>query len=163
MISFDIDEYRYNLRAAAIILDGDRVLLHKIEGDAFWCVPGGRVDAGEQAATTVVREMQEELSELVTCEKFLWTVENFFEYRGQKHHELGLYFLVRLSPDSRLLTTAGPYIGNEGDLKLTFAWFERAELTTLDIRPSFLAQVLAESDLHMQHVVHEESTGAQSV
>ncbi|MFZ6678288.1 NUDIX hydrolase [Undibacterium sp. Tian12W] len=158
MISFDIDEYRYNLRAAAIILNGDRVLLHKIEGDAFWCVPGGRVDAGEQAAATVVREMQEELSEQVTCGKLLWTVENFFEYRQQKHHELGLYFLVHLSPASRLLTSAGPYIGNEGKLKLTFAWFKRTELMALDVRPSFLAQALAEPTLLMQHVVHHEQS-----
>jgi len=158
MISFDIEEYRYNLRAAAIILDGDRVLLHKIEGDAFWCVPGGRVNAGELASTTVVREMQEELSEPVICENLLWTVENFFSYRGQQHHELGLYFLVRLAPESRLLTTAGPYIGNEGDLKLTFAWFRRAELSALDIRPSFLAQALATPVLVMQHVVHREHT-----
>ncbi|BBB65955.1 DNA mismatch repair protein MutT [Undibacterium sp. YM2] len=157
MISFDIDEYRYNLRAAAIILDGDRVLLHKIEGDAFWCVPGGRVDAGEQAAATVVREMQEELSEQVTCERFLWTVENFFEYRGQKHHELGLYFLALLSPDSRLRNTPGPYFGNEGNLQLTFDWFTRTELQHLDIRPSFLADVLAEPELRVGHIVHQES------
>ncbi|MFZ6734585.1 NUDIX hydrolase [Undibacterium sp. Ji42W] len=156
MISFDIDGYRYNLRAAAIILDDDKVLLHQIEGDAFWCVPGGRVDAGEMAAATIVREMQEELSEQMTCEKLLWTVENFFEYRGQKHHELGLYFLVKLLPASRMLTTPGPYMGNEGDLQLTFAWFKRTELIALDIRPSFLAQALADSSLTMQHVVHRE-------
>ncbi|MFZ6875002.1 NUDIX hydrolase [Undibacterium sp. Di27W] len=142
MISFDIDDYRYNLRAAAIILDADRVLLHQIEGDAFWCVPGGRVDAGEFAAATIVREMQEELSEQVNCEKLLWTVENFFEYRGQKHHELGLYFLSHLSPDSRLLNTTGPYWGNEGHLQLRFEWFSLHELDKIDIRPSFLAKAL---------------------
>ncbi len=157
MISFDIDDYRYNLRAAAIILDGDRVLLHKIEGDTFWCVPGGRVDAGEQAAVTVVREMQEELSELVSCGKLLWTVENFFEYRGQKQHELGLYFLTYLLPDSRLLNTAGPYMGNEGNLKLTFEWFKRADLHSLDIRPSFLANALAKPEPQLAHIVHLET------
>jgi len=157
MISFDIDDYRYNLRAAAIILDGDKVLLHQIEGDAFWCVPGGRVDAGEAAEMTVVREMREELSEQVICERLLWTVENFFEYHGHKHHELGLYFLTRLVPNSRLLSTPGPYWGNEGNLQLTFAWFKRTELHALDIRPSFLAQALAEQVLQMQHVVHHES------
>ncbi|MFZ6656970.1 NUDIX hydrolase [Undibacterium sp. TJN19] len=156
MISFDIANYRYNLRAAAIILNGDDVLLHKIEGDPFWCVPGGRVDAGEAAAMTIVREMQEELAETVTCGRLLWTVENFFTYRETRHHELGLYFLTHLSEGSRLLTQAGPYVGIEGDLKLTFAWFKRSELQQLDIRPSFLAKALASSELTMQHVVHHE-------
>lgn len=165
MISFDIDNYRYNLRAAALILDGDRVLLHQIEGDDFWFVPGGRVDAGELAAVTVEREMQEELAEVVTCEKLLWTVENFFTYRGQKHHELGLYFLTHLKPESRLLTTAGPYTGMEGKLKLHFDWFRLADLHQLDIRPSFLANALAtmqhniqlSEQLTVQHIVQHES------
>lgn len=157
MISFDIDNYRYNLRAAAIILNGDDILLHKIEGDPFWSVPGGRVDAGEFAAATIVREMQEELAETVTCGRLLWTVENFFTYRETQHHELGLYFLTQLSEGSRLLTQAGPYLGIEGDLKLTFAWFKRSELQHVDIRPSFLATALASSELTMLHVVHHES------
>ncbi|MCH8622370.1 NUDIX domain-containing protein [Undibacterium sp. TS12] len=157
MISFDIDNYRYNLRAAAIILHEDRILLHQIEGDEFWCVPGGRIDAGELAAQTIVREMQEELSEPVICEKMLWTVENFFSYREQKHHELGLYFLTRLLPDSRLLNNAGPYMGNEGKLRLTFAWFNCADLQQLDIRPSFLAQALTEEGFNTRHWVHHET------
>jgi len=157
MISFDIDEYRYNLRAAAIILDDDRVLLHRIEGDAFWCVPGGRVDAGESAADAIVREMQEELSVQVTCEKLLWTVENFFEYRDHKHHELGLYFLTQLQPDSHLLTKSGPYWGSEGSLKLHFEWFKLTDLRELDIRPSFLAETLSASELAVRHFVHHEN------
>ncbi len=165
MISFDIDHYRYNLRAAALILNGDSVLLHQIEGDDFWFVPGGRVDAGELAAATIVREMQEELAEAVTCDKLLWTVENFFTYRGQKHHELGLYFLTLLQPESRLLTTPGPYSGTEGKLKLHFDWFKLADLHQLDIRPSFLANALAGLQLNeqltkqltAQHIVQRET------
>ena len=157
MISFDIKQHRFNLRAAAIILHEDRVLLHKIEGDDFWCVPGGRVDAGEQAAATIVREMQEELSEPVHCSHLLWTVENFFSYRGQKQHELGLYFLTHLQPGSRLLSGAGPYHGHEGKLALRFAWFPCADLHAIDIRPSFLARALQEpSPLAMRHWVHDE-------
>ncbi|MFZ6743991.1 NUDIX hydrolase [Undibacterium sp. JH2W] len=156
MISFAIDDYRYNLRAAAIILNSGRVLLHQIEGDAFWCVPGGRVDAGESAAATIVREMQEELSEQVICEKLLWTVENFFAYRGQKHHELGLYFLSHLHPDSRLLNTLGPYWGNEGHLQLRFEWFSLPDLGNIDIRPSFLVNALNAEQFNLPHWVHHE-------
>ncbi|MFZ6757952.1 NUDIX hydrolase [Undibacterium sp. Ji50W] len=161
MISFDIDDYRYNLRAAALILNDDSILLHQIEGDDFWFVPGGRVDAGELAATTIVREMQEELAESVVCEKLLWTVENFFTYRGQRHHEIGLYFLTHLQPGSRLLTTPGPYAGMEGKLKLHFDWFKRADLHQLDVRPSFLIHALAglqrNEPLTAQHIVQRES------
>jgi len=47
MISFNIAEQRFNLRAAAIILQDDLVLLHRVEDDAIWALPSGRVEPGE--------------------------------------------------------------------------------------------------------------------
>jgi 8-oxo-dGTP pyrophosphatase MutT (NUDIX family) len=61
MISFRVGDYRFHYRAAAIIRDGDYVLLHRLDGDDFWALPGGRVNPGEQAKDTIVREFREEL------------------------------------------------------------------------------------------------------
>jgi 8-oxo-dGTP pyrophosphatase MutT (NUDIX family) len=82
MISFDADSRRFNLRAAAIVLNGSQVLLHRLEGDAFWSFPGGRVEGGELGSSAAVREMAEELAEPVECGQLLWVVQNFFTYRG---------------------------------------------------------------------------------
>ena len=60
MISFDTAACRFQLRAAAVFLDEGHVLLHRLDGDPVWALPGGRVDPGEHAAAAVVREMQEE-------------------------------------------------------------------------------------------------------
>lgn len=156
MISFDTDGRRFNLRAAAVALDGSRVLLHRMDGDDFWTFPGGRVESGELAAATVVREMSEELAEPVSCGELVWVVENFFVYRGVPHHELGLYFRVELEPRSRLLVTPGPYLGADAGVRLTFAWFDRSELHALEIRPSFAAAVLASPQLQFRHIVHRD-------
>jgi 8-oxo-dGTP pyrophosphatase MutT (NUDIX family) len=156
MISFDTGARRFNLRAAAVVLDGSRVLLHRMDGDDFWTFPGGRVEAGEVASATVAREMQEELGEPISCGELLWVVENFFVYRGVSHHELGLYFRVGLEPRSRLLATAGPYVGSDAGVRLMFAWFERAELHSFKIRPSFVADALASPDLSFHHIVHRD-------
>lgn len=161
MISFDTGARRFNLRAAAIVLDGGRVLLHRMDGDDFWTFPGGRVEGGELAATTVVREMAEELAEPVTCSELVWVVENFFVYRGVSHHELGLYFRAALEPGSRLLTTPGPYIGADAGVRLTFAWFERSELRGLAIRPSFVATVLEAAELSFRHIVHRDEEAVE--
>lgn len=160
MISFDADAHRFNLRAAAVVLNGSLVLLHRLEGDSFWSFPGGRVDGGELASAAVVREMQEELGETVACGELLWVVENFFTYRGVGHHELGLYFQVSLRPDSPLLSAPGPYIGREGDTPLTFAWFDRAALGAIDVRPSFVPTALACEPLGFQHIVHRDEPPA---
>lgn len=160
MISFDTGDRRFNLRAAAIVLDGSRMLLHRCDGDDFWTFPGGRVEAGEVAAATVERELREELEERVTCGELVWLVENFFTYRGVEHHELGLYYLTRLAPESRLLTSPGPFMGAEGHTPLTFAWLERAELARLEIRPSFVAAALAHGDLTFRHIVHRDEVAS---
>ncbi len=94
MISFRIDSHRFHFRAAAIALEHGHLLLHKLEGDTFWALPGGRVEAGEEASQTIVREFHEELGIGVTCNELLGVGENFFEYNGEPHHELGLYFSV---------------------------------------------------------------------
>lgn len=156
MISFDVGTHRFNLRAAAIVLHNDRLLLHRIEGDDFWSVPGGRINDGEGASEAIVREMQEELSESVVCERLLWTVENFFIYRTKKHHEIGLYFLVRLLENSHLLRDPGPFEGREGELRLTFDWFDLSRLQELNIRPSIVAPAIAVAGLPFQHLVHYE-------
>lgn len=156
MISFDAGTNRFNLRAAAIVLNGSQVLLHRLEGDAFWTFPGGRVDGGELASAAVRRELHEELAEPVMCGELVWVVENFFTYRGVSQHEVGLYFSVRLALESRLLAAAGPFTGMEGNVPLTFAWFERSQLERLEIRPSFVAAALAEGELGFRHIVHRD-------
>ncbi|WP_348753724.1 NUDIX domain-containing protein, partial [uncultured Aquincola sp.] len=61
MISFSNSDWRFNLRAAAVVRHADFVLLHRLAGDAFWALPGGRVEMGETAEAAVRREMREEL------------------------------------------------------------------------------------------------------
>jgi 8-oxo-dGTP pyrophosphatase MutT (NUDIX family) len=160
MRSFDAGPHRFNLRAAAIVVHDEAVLLHRLAGDAYWALPGGRVEAGESAADAVVRELREELSEPVDCGELLWVVENFFSHADRQYHEVGLYFLVGLRPSSRLLASSGPFHGSEGERPLEFAWFSRKRLGRVAVRPSFLVSSLARERLQFQHVVHHDSRAA---
>ena len=102
MISFDVNDHRFNLRAAAVFIVDDFVLLHRLEGDAIWALPGGRVVASEDGAAAVVRELLEKLGETVECGELLFVIENFFEHQSRSNHEVGLYFSARLNADSPL-------------------------------------------------------------
>lgn len=156
MISFRSGSHRFHLRAAAIIVHNGAVLLHRADDDDFWALPGGRVEAGEDAASAVVREMQEELGISVSATRLACVVENFFSYAGERHHETGLYFQVDLEPGSLVLTAKGPYQGQEGNRKLTFSWHAVESLAKVDLRPSFLSSVLAEPNSPFRHVVHRD-------
>ncbi|WP_341646646.1 NUDIX hydrolase [Thauera sp. SDU_THAU2] len=154
MISFPIGTHRFHLRAAAVLVRDSAVLLHRAEGYTFWALPGGRVEPGEAAADAVTREMKEELAVEVTPTQLTWVVENFFQHEGEAHHEVGLYFLAEPSKDSLLVNEPGPYVGLEKHCRLEFAWFSPNELASIDVRPSFLKQLLQGQDFSLRHVVH---------
>ena len=157
MISFPVGTHRFHLRAAAVVVRGGAVLLHRAEGDAFWALPGGRVEAGEVAADAVAREMKEELSVEVKPTRLVWVVENFFQHQGEAHHEVGLYFLAEPPKGSVLFDEPGPYVGVEGNRRLEFAWFTAGEVASVEVRPSFLTHLLKEQDFTFRHVVHRDA------
>jgi ADP-ribose pyrophosphatase YjhB (NUDIX family) len=153
MISVDVGGFRFQLRAAAVVIHDRFVLLHRLEGDEFWALPGGRVEPGEDARSTLIREMDEELAESVECDKLLYVVEKFFAHAGKPNHEIGLYFATRLSPQSELFEKSRSYSGTEGSSRLEFRWFAIEQLRRLDLRPSFLRESLSQPVLQFQHIV----------
>ena len=153
MISVDIAGHRFQLRAAAVVAHDGFVLLHRMEGDEYWSLPGGRVEPGEDARSTLEREMVEELNELVECTELLYVVENFFEHAGKPNHEIGLYFRVDLGPTSKLLDKSRSHAGVEGGKQLEFRWFLAEQLHEVDVRPSFLRGALSQPILCFQHIV----------
>lgn len=124
MISVNIAGHRFQLRAAAVVVHEGFVLLHRLLGDAFWALPGGRVEPGEDGQTGGARGMREGGAE-VACAGLLYAVENFFS-AGQANHEIGLYFRVQFEADSPLLDKSRDHAGVEGDHRLEFHWFRDA-------------------------------------
>lgn len=131
-------------------------MLHRFEQDEFWALPGGRVEPGEDAASTVVREMQEELHQAVACGPLLFVVENFFAYREKPNHEIGFYFRVVLPGDSPLLDASRSHLGREGDRALEFRWFPLAGLGDVNLHPSFLRSALARPMPGVGHIVQRD-------
>ena len=163
MISFSQGHTCFHYRVGGVAIQGDQVLLHRTEIEEFWSIPGGRVELLEPAAEALHREMGEELGIESRVGRLLWVIENFFDFGGEKHHELGLYFLMDLASGSPLYASCGPFFGQEdhwGDgrqaLRLTFQWFprDRAALEKLPLYPAFLQQALVNLPEAPEHVVH---------
>ena len=156
MISVHLHGQRFQVRAAAVVIHQGHLLVHRAPADDYWALPGGRVDVGEAASVTVVREMKEELGEDVSCGPLLHVAENFFDLAGQRNHEIGFYFLVSLPDASRHLDKAHSYRGLEGHLNLEFRWFALAELASINLRPTFLQDSLTADPLRFSHAVQRE-------
>jgi ADP-ribose pyrophosphatase YjhB (NUDIX family) len=153
MITFRHNGHQFGLRAAAIILHGDNVLLQRAIHDDFWAMPGGRVEFQEAAIDTLKREMLEEINTPVRVERLLWVMENFFEYQAITCHELSLYFLTHLPATSPLLKLT-EFEGIEQDIKLIFKWFNRHQLANLHVYPTFFRDALKTIPSQIVHVTH---------
>ena len=156
MITFEIDGSRFNYRTVGIVLDGERVLIHRSEMDDFWSLPGGRVEMMESAEGALRREMREELEIDVHIGRLVWIVENFFEYDGNPYHEIAFYFLMILPHDSHLYGRGESFAGNEEGLKLTFKWYKIDELKKLELYPAFLKDRLRSIPGNTEHIVHTD-------
>ena len=88
------EEYRLNIRAGGIVIHNNKVLLHKNLNKDHYCLPGGRVEIGENSESTIKREIKEELGKEIDILEYVATIENFFEMRNKKYHEI--YFIHKI-------------------------------------------------------------------
>jgi ADP-ribose pyrophosphatase YjhB (NUDIX family) len=155
MISFDINNNRFQCRVVGIAFRGDNVLLHQAKGDNFWAFPGGRAEFGESAEQTLKREMIEEIAADIEIVRLLWFVENFFTYDNRNYHEIALYFLMRIPFSHKYMTGEGPFRGEEEQPEAIFKWVPNSPevLSGLPLLPRFLITSLQQLPESMQHII----------
>lgn len=151
MIKFDEQGRRFQLRIAAILLHEDCVLLHHAH-EGHWALPGGRVEWGEDAATTAERELQEELGVKAEAGRLVWIIENFFHDGKRDVHEVGMYFLMNLLPDDPLFSQEGEFVSEEGP-QLSFGWHALDTLPELEVYPEFIKDALSQLPQHSVHII----------
>ena len=140
-IQFGDEERQFLYRTAAVALNGDLVLLHRIGDAKFWCLPGGRMEMGETAEVGLKRELREETGFDADAGRLLWVIENFYGQGSVRLHEIGLYFLVRFDPASPAYKQE--WTGQEEDgAELTFRWWPVADLRGVNLLPEMLRRAL---------------------
>lgn len=78
---------KHRARAAALLIDGGRVLLVQHQGDGyeFWIPPGGGVEGEESVAECAIREAREETGLEIGIRKLAY-VRQFIEPSTDTHH-----------------------------------------------------------------------------
>lgn len=87
-ITIDVGGYKLNVRAGVVIMHNNKILLHRNVNSDHYAMIGGRVEIGENSEHTIKREVQEELGKEIEITGYVSTVENFFEMKGSKYHEI---------------------------------------------------------------------------
>jgi ADP-ribose pyrophosphatase YjhB (NUDIX family) len=150
-VVFKTEKAIFNYRVAGIWIKDGHVLLHRAVTDESWSLPGGRVAIAEESALSLKREFIEELDVNVEIDRFVWFVENFFQYNEKDIHEIGLYYLVK-SENASMEFNSEPFFGMEGE-RLIYQWTLLQELENVTLYPKFLRTALNDIPEHPAQLV----------
>ena len=104
----------YPIPAVRAIIENEKVQIllirrsHSNYGNGFWCLPGGKVDAGETVEESLDREILEEIGIPCSSKEFLFYQDSLPFEKG-KMHCIVFYFLCSVSGTIRLNEESSEY------------------------------------------------------
>jgi 8-oxo-dGTP pyrophosphatase MutT (NUDIX family) len=138
MIRTNIDGGAFNFRVAGVFIQGGKALVHRGRGDDFYALPGGRVEMFEETDDALVREIKEELRADIRIERLLWICENFYEYGGEKVHEICYYYSAEFLNLAQIQSDGSFWTTELDGSDLEFVWLPLADVEKNVIYPRFL-------------------------
>jgi ADP-ribose pyrophosphatase YjhB (NUDIX family) len=121
----------WNGGVRVVILDGEnKVLLvrQSHEGKDIWMLPGGAIEAHENAEEAAIREVREETSLDISIGPMLWQVEEVSETRGQRFVNIFLAEAI----DGEAVLGSDPEFDSEHQVLREMRYFAREEIPALE-------------------------------
>ena len=147
---FANENEHFSLRAAALIVEKDQILLAKSNRyDCFYTVGGG-INQNEASDTAILRECYEETGHHFEIDRLVFVQERFFALDNVPHHEVTFFYLMKRS-GFELQSGAATDQSNEH-----LFWIPIKELGTTNVTPSFLRKELKAIPTHVVHIISYE-------
>ncbi len=153
-ITIDVDDYKLNVRAAGVMTHNGKVLVHRNVNSDHYALIGGRVEIGENSEDTIKREIKEELGKDIKITEYISTIENFFEIKGSKYHEIMfVYGIEFINEEDKKIDYVMKNI--EGKDYLQYEWIELDRIEEYTLLPKVLKEVLKENKFPI-HKINDE-------
>ena len=153
-ITLDVEDYKLNIRAAGVIIHNGKILAHRNINSDHYALVGGRVQIGENSAKTVKREIQEELGKNIEITGYIATIENFFEMKGSKYHEILFVHQAEFinDEDKEIEYTLK---NKEGKDYLQYEWLDLNKIEEYPLYPKAIQTILKEQKFPT-HKINDE-------
>ncbi len=153
-ITIDLEDYKLNVRAAGVIIHNNKILVHKDVNSDHYALIGGRVEIGEDSEKTVKRELIEEIGKDVEITGYVATIENFFEMKGLKYHEIMFVHKVEFvkDEDKEIQYTLKNI---EGKDFLQYEWIDLDKIEEYPILPKTITKVLKDNKFPVHKINRE--------
>ncbi len=153
-LTINVGDYKLNVRAAAIIIHNNKLLVHKNINSDHYALIGGRVEAGEDSESTVKREVKEEIGKKIEITGYISTIENFFEMKGEKYHEiLFIHKAEFINKEDKEIEHTLKNI--EGKDYLQYEWLELDKIAEYPLVPNVVKEVLKQNKLPIHKINNE--------
>ncbi len=159
-IKIDIGEYKLNMRAAAIIMHNEKILVHKDINCDYYALIGGRIKIGENSRDAIKREVLEEIGKEIKTTEYIATIENFFKSDNTKYHEiLFVYKAEFIDEEDRKIENTLKNI--EGEDKIQYEWIKLDEINKYKIYPKEIKEILLENKFPVHKINNNISKKGQ--
>ncbi|WP_417387318.1 NUDIX hydrolase [Gimesia sp.] len=149
-ICIDLNEYRVNLRVAAIVRREEEVLLCRPPDDEdWWFLPGGRVRVNEDSLTAVQRELTEEIGPGFAVQRPVAVVENFFDLDNRRFHEICTFYEVAWHGTAIAATVE--------DVLEVFDWFSLSDLSDVVLKPELIKERILNPRAELELILNREN------
>ena len=153
-ITIDVDDYKLNVRAAGVMIHNGKILVHRNVNSDHYALIGGRVEIGESSANTIKREIKEELGKDIEITGYISTIENFFEMKGSKYHEIMFVHKIEfINEEDKKIEYTMKNI--EGKDYLEYEWIELEKLDEFPLLPEIIKEVIKENKFPV-HKINDE-------
>lgn len=150
------DEKWFRLRACAVILWEDKLLMAHNEKDQYYYSVGGGIHHNEDSKTAVIREVFEETGLQLEIDRLVYIHENFFVdplvVDGRFCHEVSFYFLMKYDGQS----VRSGSVTMEG-FKEEVVWLDLDCYEAYPAFPKFLKDLKYEIPDTVQHIIDYEA------
>ena len=153
-LSVVLNNQKLNIRACAIIIHDNKLLVHNNVNESHVALVGGRVKIGESSEQTLKREIMEEMGKEIEIIEYVSTIENFFEADDMPYHEIMFVYRVdfKNEEDKKIIET----IHNvEGDDELRYDWIDLDKIDEYPLKPDILKELLR-NNKYLGHGINDE-------
>ena len=149
-ICFKTPNEIFSLRAAALIIDNNRLLIIKNEDLNCFYTIGGGIQENESSDKAVIRELYEETGYDFEAEKLLFIQERFYKAENSCHHEIVFFYLMK-EIDFEIQNGMITDRQNEH-----LYWIPIEDLENINLVPTFLKTALRNIPDEITHIISYE-------
>ncbi len=140
----------FTLRAAALIINNNHLLVVKHNNyDCFYTI-GGRINLNETSADAIIREVCEETGHRFSIDRLAFIQERFYNLKNAHHHEIVFFYLMK-STDVQIENET---CTDQQEEKLY--WLSIDELQNTNLVPEFLKTALTNIPEEVVHIISKK-------